>query len=187
VKEVEVLTKKRRKWLPGKWLLVISVLSFGLTMLFGMLSNLVAVSSSLIGCAVLVLVLMLVNIVFDTVGMAVAASSAKPIVDLVGKNVKGARQALKLVVNADKVSCFCCDVVGDICSILSGAAGAAITLFMIDSVPPAIRVFLAAIVSSFIAAASVFGKAVGKEYAINYSTGIVLFTGKVIASFTKKQ
>ena len=39
---------------------------------------------------------------------------------------KGAKEALKLLRNADRVSSVCNDVVGDICGIVSGATGAVI-------------------------------------------------------------
>ena len=170
----------------SKWLVLISAVSFGLTALFGMLSHVVLVSANLVASILLVLLLMGVSILFDLVGMAVAAGSAKPLIIAVNKKTKGAREALHLVMNAEKVSCFCCDVVGDICSILSGAAGAAITLYLVDGVAPVVEVIIATCISSFIAALTVLGKATGKGYAINHSTNIVLFAGKALRPFYRR-
>ena len=45
--------------------------------------------------------------------------------------VPGAQEALKLLRNAEKVSSFCNDVVGDICGIISGTASASIVLLIL--------------------------------------------------------
>ena len=39
------------------------------------------------------------------------------------KKIKGAKKAVSFKKNADKVSSFCNDVIGDICGIISGSAG----------------------------------------------------------------
>ena len=61
-------------------------------------------------------------------GVAVAASALEPFVAMASKRVKGSREAISLVKNAEKVSSFASDVVGDICGILSGAVGAALVI-----------------------------------------------------------
>ena len=177
----------KKTFTTTRWLILISSISFGLTAFFGMLSHVVLVSASFVASVFLVFTLMAVSIAFDILGIAVTAGNAKPLLLLASKGTRGAREALHLVMNADKVSCFCCDVVGDICSILSGAAGAAITLFVVENLSAVVEVLIAAFVSSSIAALTVLGKAAGKSYAINYSTEIMLRVGKMLRPFSKKK
>ena len=49
------------------------------------------------------------------------------------RKVKGANVAVKFKKNAEKVSSFCCDVIGDICGVISGGAAAAISVLISKS------------------------------------------------------
>ena len=57
------------------------------------------------------------SVIFDIIGMAVTAANMKVLLENKSRDVKGANIAIWLVKNAEKVSCICTDVVGDICSI----------------------------------------------------------------------
>ena len=77
--------------------------------------------------ALLILALFIgLGILFDIIGVAVTAADPRPFHSMAAHKEKGAKEALKLLRNADRVSSVCNDVVGDICGIVSGATGAVI-------------------------------------------------------------
>ena len=92
--------------------------------------------------------------------------------------IVGAAEALKLLRNAEKVSSFCNDVVGDICGVVSGSASAIIAvraLTQIDS-----DTVSQLIMSALVAGVTIAGKAFGKNLAMSNSTRIVHFASKLI-------
>ena len=90
-----------------------------------------------------------------------------------------------MVKNADKISCICSDVVGDICSILCGAGGVTISVLLIKLLPGLNTLILTLTINAIIASIAVLGKAIGKTYAINNSVKVVLATGKLLSLFKK--
>ena len=164
-----------------KWFIEIFLISLCLSILFSLISELMLSYTSVALALILILFLMVANVVFDVIGVAVTACSIKPILDLSRKNVKGASFALKIVKNADKISCICSDVVGDICSILCGAGGVTISVLLIKLFPGVNSLILSLIINSVIASIAVLGKAIGKTYALNYSQKIVLQVGKMLS------
>ena len=80
----------------------------------------VALSGLLLALLILALFIGL-GILFDIIGVAVTAADPRPFHSMAAHKEKGAKEALKLLRNADRVSSVCNDVVGDICGIVSGA------------------------------------------------------------------
>ena len=66
------------------------------------------------------------GIVFDMIGIAAASGTEREFHSMAAHKVRGAREAVWMLRNAEKVSSICNDVVGDICGIISGATGALI-------------------------------------------------------------
>ena len=102
------------------------------------------------------------------------------------RKVKGANIAVKFKKNADKVSSFCCDVIGDVCGIISGAAGTAITTILTIEFKFNLLV-TGLIVAATIASLTIGGKAIGKSYAINKSDIILYKYTKFISNIYKKK
>ncbi len=96
----------------------------------------------------------------------------------------GAKQSIKLIRNANKVSSFCNDVVGDICAVISGTAIAVIILRISYSMDASQTAVLGLIASGFVAALTIGGKALGKTIAIQNSNYIVYRVGVVLQLFT---
>ena len=161
-----------------KWPLQVGILTLALALLFSVTSEFLLAGAGMIIAFILILVLILISIVFDMLGVASAACLEEPLLAMAAKRITGAREAIALVKNADKVSSVSSDVIGDICGILSGAAGAALALSIITSVGGGI--IIGTVVSSIIAALTVLGKALCKGFAFENSETIVLFAGKVI-------
>lgn len=184
--EILATSKKGRAKSNKIWLIQIFFVSLFLSVFFALISELMLANASLALALFLIFFLVGVSVIFDLIGMAVTACSIRPLLDMKQRGVRGADVALKLVKNADKISCICTDVVGDICSILSGAGGVAISVILISNLPSFNNILMSILVSSIIASISVLGKAIGKTYALNNSVNVVIRTGKFLSIFKKQ-
>jgi CBS domain containing-hemolysin-like protein len=144
------------------------------------LSETIIRNLQLVVAFVILAIIISIGIFFDIIGIAVAASDSRPLNGMAAKRIPGAREAVELHKNAGVVSNFCNDVVGDICGIISGAAGAVIALKLIKEYPSVDSAVIGILFSSFIAAITVGGKAIGKSLAIERSSQITFSVGKVL-------
>jgi len=123
--------------------------------------------------AIILIAIITIGICFDIVGVSVAAADETPFHAMAASKVKGAKQAFRMIKNASKIATFCNDVVGDICSVISGSASAFIAI-KISNTFSAIDVSVSGIiVAAFAAGLNVFGKGLGKTFAMANSTKIV--------------
>jgi CBS domain containing-hemolysin-like protein len=125
--------------------------------------------------------LVLVGVVFDMMGLAAASAVEKPFHAMASEKVKGAKQAIYIVRNADKFPNFCNDVIGDIAGVISGTASALVVLKLVNSMfhgHTVIYTIISVLFTALVSAFTVGGKAVGKSFAIHYATEIVLAIGK---------
>ena len=91
-----------------------------------------------------------------------------------------------LLKKADVVSNICNDVIGDICGIMSGGAGAGIVLNL--ALSDATQTLIATIaISSIISALTVGGKALCKRIALNNAQKIVSGVGRLLSIFSKNK
>ena len=167
-----------------RWPLIVLALSFTLSMAFGVLSE-VALDGANIAVAVIVIVVFLViAIITDMIGVAITACDEKNFRAMAARKVRGAKEAIILQKKADRVSSIVADILGDICSILSGAAGAAVSAALImQSMSDFVGIVIASLVSAVIAALLISGKAFMKRYSMNHADNIILFIGKIISIF----
>ena len=106
---------------------------------------------------------------------------------MAARKVKGSKQAISLVRNADKVSSILNDVIGDVCGILSGAAGASIvTKIAIDNGGSFLSILIPSLIAAIIAGLTIFGKALFKKVAIRHANSITLTFAKFINFFTRR-
>lgn len=183
--EIFSTTTKHKAKSNKVWLVQIFFVSLCFSIMFALISELMLANASLALSLFLIVLLVVVSVIFDLIGMAVTACSIRPLLDYKQKGIRGADISIKLVKNADKISCICTDVVGDICSILSGAGGVTISIILISYFPQFNSILMSILISSIIASISVLGKAIGKTYAINNSVKVVLVTGKLLSLFKK--
>ena len=125
-----------------------------------------------------------IGIVFDIVGVSVTGADEAVFHSMNSRKVKGASVAVMFKKNADKVSSFCCDVIGDICGIVSGAAGTTIALLITESTGMDILIS-SLLVAAVIASLTIGGKAIGKSFAINKSDIILYEFAKFVSNFYK--
>ena len=164
------------------WPLRVFLIAVSLSAVMSFCSS-AALEDSGIWIPILVLAIFIaLGIVFDMIGVAVTAADPKPFHSMAAHRVPGAQDALKLLKNAEKVSSFCNDVVGDICGVISGTASASIVLLILSGKGSLttgdrlLEIGMAALVSGL----TVGGKAIGKTFAMTKSTTIVHWASLVI-------
>lgn len=136
---------------------------------------------------VLLLILFIfIGIIFDMIGVAVTSTDEEPLHAMNSKKLKGAKKAVSFKKNADKVSTFCNDVIGDICGIISGSAGVTIS-FAIAKKFNLNEFWISLIITSTIAALTIGGKAFCKKIALDNNNKIVYMTAKVMDKFKVKK
>lgn len=169
---------KKDKNSPVRWSLTILFGSFFLSVVFNAVSETALQNVKLLTAFLVLAAFVLLGILFDIFGVATTTASEKPINAMAAKKVKGAKEALWLVKNAEKVSSICNDVIGDICGIMSGSTAAVI----IASLPfsGTTGFMLSLVITGMVAGITVGGKAFGKGFAINKSNEIVFFMARVI-------
>ena len=100
---------------------------------------------------------------------------------------RGVRESLFILKHAEKFVSIVADIIGDICNILSGSAGAAIVVKIMRHSGGGGAFIVAAVVSSLIAGFTILGKAFGKKYALNNAPLIIFRVGKLLSIFRKKK
>ena len=171
--------KKRRK---TRWLLVTVIWTFFLAIIFGFITHyLLNEVKSLTVSFLILLIVIVIGIVFDLVGTAAAAAKIAPLNAKAARRVTGAKKAVYLVKNAERVANFCNDVVGDISGIISGTIAALIVYRLVSFFPTQMADFyLGILLTAVVASLTVGGKAWGKSIAIKYSTEVILLAGLIL-------
>ncbi|MBR6729579.1 MAG: hypothetical protein IKL80_05400 [Clostridia bacterium] len=127
-----------------------------------------------------------IGIIFDIVGVSVTAASETPFHSLAARRVRGAKEAIRLIRNADKVGNFCNDVIGDIAGIVSGSATTAIVVMLNAFSAGDNQFILSVVLAGLVAALTVGGKALGKGIALSYCNSIIFTVGKLVSFVTPK-
>ena len=168
--------KPRSYW---RWVLRIFLMSVTLSALLSFASGIVLADAGYALAIAVLVAFILLGIVFDIIGVAVTAADAKPFHSMAAHREKGAKEALYLLKNAEKVSSFCNDVVGDICGIVSGSTAAVIVL-RLQATFNTKNILISIAVTALISGLTIGGKAIGKRLALNHSTDVVYRTGRAL-------
>ena len=126
------------------------------------------------------------GIVFDIIGVAVTAADEKPFHSMAAHRTPGAKEALGLIRQANKVSSFCNDVVGDICGIISGST-AAVIVVRLQSAFSLRSALISLAVTALVSGLTIGGKAMGKAFAIDKSTAVLQLVGRALHLFSGKK
>ena len=168
------------------WIITVTILAFFISISFSFLSEVIIPNVSSIIAILIILLFIGLGIVFDMVGIAVTVADLSTFNSMATKKVRGSTLAVKLIKNNEKASSFCNDVIGDICGIVSGSAGVALSTIIATKYN--ISVFAPTlIVTAIIAALTIGGKALGKQVAINKSTYILFKFSQVLSYFYKER
>ena len=130
---------------------------------------------------VILLVFISIGILFDIIGVASTVATEKRFHSMAARRVNGAKQAIWIVRNAEKVGSFCNDVVGDISGIISGATSAVIITRLTQDGTDVRSVILSLVITGCVSSLTIGGKAIGKTFAISHSEDIVFLTGRVLS------
>lgn len=167
-----------------RWVIKTTLFAFFASFIFSLISEVTIPNASIVWGFFLIIIFILIGIIFDILGIAVASAEIKVFHSMNAQKIKGADVAVTLIKNAARVSSFCNDVVGDICGVVSGSAGAMIAtnlakLLKVNSI------YVSLVVTSLIAGLTIGGKALGKNFAINRSHDIVYQVSKFASHFYK--
>lgn len=177
------MTKKKKK---NNWPLIVTILAFFISLLFSFISESIMPKVGIIIGIIILILFILIGIIFDMIGVAVTSSNEEPLHAMSSKKIKGAKKAVSFKKNADKVSSFCNDVIGDICGIISGSAGVTVAIGLSNRFN--LNLFWTSlIVTALIAAFTIGGKAFCKKIALLNSHKIVYITAKIISKLEKKK
>ena len=182
--------KKSPKSKPGiNWVVKATFISFFMTIAFSLFSELIVRSASVYISAFIVLLLVIISIIFDMIGTAMASAEQAPFVAMSSRKVRGAKEVLGLIKNTDKVCSICNDIVGDICGIVSGAATSAIiyNVVIAKNISSSLMEMIFTIFfSAIVACLTIGGKAFGKTIALKRSKDILLLVGVFLSLFKKR-
>lgn len=165
------------------WIIQVTLMAFILSIALSFLSDTIIPNVNILVSILILILFVFMGIIFDMIGVSVTVAEKKVFNSMAAKKIKGAKTAIELINNNSKVSSFCNDVVGDICGIISGAAGLTIAtslsnMFNINSI------IICLIMTSVLAALTIGGKALGKSYAINKANNILYVFSKTIDFIT---
>lgn len=169
-----------------RWIVGIVIWTFAISSSISYISDLLLLNVNLIFAFVILIIIILIGIFFDIVGVAVTAAEEAPFHSMASRKVRGARTSVYLIRNADKVSNFCNDVIGDVCGIISGGIGIVIInkILVISGIQN--KTLLTLVISALIASATVGGKAMGKNFAISQSSNIVYGVSWIIETVRRR-
>ena len=178
--------KHSNAWLT--WGISVFFLSFALTVLFSFLTEISVNGSPAYVCIIVLFVLLVLNISCDVLANAIISISPEAFHAMASNKIKGAKRAVTFCRNATKLSSIFADVIGDICGIVSGAAGAVLVALIATSETGTTLQLVASIgISAAIGALTVGGKAIFKHFAIKFNKQIVFGFAKFTTCFKKEQ
>ena len=176
--------KIKKEHVNVKWILEIVLMAFGISFALSFVSQMTIPKLPIWVGVIITLLFIIIGIIFDIVGVAVNSADEKVFHSMNARQVKGAKVAVKFKKNADKVSSFCNDVIGDICGIISGAAATTIAVGLASALKMDL-LFVNLTVAAIVAALTIGGKAMGKSFAMNKSDIILYEFAKIVSIFYK--
>lgn len=168
-----------------RWALIVTLLAFILSLILSLMVTTALENVTLMISIAITFLFILLGVIFDIIGIAVTSGDQVAFHSMSARRVRAGRVGVFLIKNASKVSSICCDVIGDICGIISGAAGVTIVALLIDKVNFS-PLLISLIVTSLISSLTIGGKALGKNLAINRSTKVVTIVAKILSIFSKR-
>lgn len=162
----------------NKWTVFVVALSFALSFVFSAVTSVLMSEMSIVWAFIILFIIIVINITFDVIGTAVISAEEYPFHSLAARRVRGAKQMISIIRHAPQVSNLCCDVIGDIAGIVSGAATALIVAelvaaFSLSGMLPSL------LLTGLVGAMTIGGKAVCKGIAMQNGNAIVYFIGKI--------
>lgn len=178
--------KKKGGKKPGpdyKWIVLIFLCTMLISAVMSFVSTNLLEGSGLLVSFIILICIILIGIVFDIIGVAVTAADEAPFHSMASRKIPEAVDALRLIRNAERVSSFCNDVIGDICGVISGSASAVIAARVLLLRPDYREAVLNLLMSALVAGLTVGGKAFGKTIAMQSSIQVVRLAARALHFF----
>ena len=169
-----------------KWVFIVTILAFSISIVMTLFSTIVLENVGLTIAVLITLLFIFLGIIFDIIGVAVTSGDEVAFHSMSSRKVKGGKIGVKLLKNTEKVSSVCCDVIGDVCGIISGTSGVFIVALIIKETKFN-ELLVSLIVTGIISALTIGGKALGKGFAINRSKEILTIVSRTLSIFQKKK
>lgn len=165
-----------------KWTVIVVIMSFALSVIFSFITSAAMESLSIFFAFVILLLIIAVNILFDMIGTAVQSAEEHPFHSLASRRVAGARESISVIRHAPQLANMCCDVIGDIAGIISGATTALIVselvaMFHLRGMLPSL------ILTGLVGSLTIGGKAMSKGISMQNGNSIVFIVGKIMYFF----
>ncbi len=173
--------KPKPKQGKAKWIITITLISFLLSVFMSYVSNEALSNAGTILSFLVLFLFIFLGIVFDMIGVAATSATEKEFHSMAAHKVRGAREAVWMTRNAEKVSSICNDVVGDICGIVSGATGALIVARITEGLDGARVLLISLLITGMVSSLTIGGKAAGKSIAIAGSRKVLSLCGRVLS------
>ena len=170
-----------------RWIATISIASFFLSVIMSYTSNQALEHVGNLIAFVILFAFIALGILFDVIGVAATVSTEKRFHSMAARKVSGAKQAIWITRNAEKVGSFCNDVVGDISGIISGATSAVIITHLTNNGTDLRSIVLSLVITGCVSSLTIGGKAIGKTIGISRSEVIVFMVGRLLAVFSWKK
>lgn len=170
-----------------KWIIRVTILTFILAVSISFISEVVLKNLNIFWGFLILTLIVFLGIIFDMVGIAVTICEEHPFHSMAARKNHSARYSIKLIRNASQVSNFCNDVIGDISGIISGTALVVILRqIFVQGDFGVLESVITILFSALIAAITVGGKAMGKDFAKTHSRKVVRYVGEVLYIMDKK-
>ena len=160
--------EKGRKRQMRRWALTVLLASFFITALLSLASGEIIETLPMFASIIVLILFVSLGIVFDIIGLAVATADITAFNSMAARRLKAGRKAVWLISNT---------------GVVSGATGAAIAAQLFSASEA--EFWLSLMLTSLIAAMTVGGKALGKQYAVRYNEKIVYWVARLLCGFRK--
>ena len=182
-------SEKKKKKTRNLWPLKAMIITLFLSFAVNAGSELVLTGAQWWLATLLTLVILALGVLFDMIGTASTACDVEPFLAMASRKVNGAKTAVKMAKNSHIVSSVCCDIVGDICGIVSGVCSAAIFMSLAngfsENLSDIANFFVKVAISAIVSTATITLKAVGKNFAVINSNKIIFGVAKILSFFHK--
>ena len=187
-KKVNAKIKNKKEESYKKWVLHIFIWSLIITASISLLFQVLLKHANLLVSFSILFFTIFIGIIFDTIGIAVISAKQVPFNSMASKKIPGGKIGVKMIKNADKISNFCNDVIGDISSIVSGIVIIFISKKIISYIGES-RItenIFVIILSTASSAIIIGGKAICKNISINNSNKIIHIVARIIFYIKRK-
>lgn len=159
------------------WPIKVFFITFLLAAIFSGATNLVA-NLNIIALSIILVLVIFIGILFDMIGVAALTSKKENFHAMASKKIKGSKEAINLLNNANMVATVCNDVVGDICGIVSGGFGAVLSIVIAENTSLSL-VVSSILITALVSSLTVGGKSLGKQKAIKNADKIIFRVAKI--------